>query len=124
MTQLRQDLSKAQQERGELHSKLDATLQELETIKAKYKSDTRRTTQLTTQLAQLTTRTRDREEELRGKAKLVENVQDENVTLTLQLNVAEEEVERLKKENKDLVDRWMAKKDEEARRMNEEGQFS
>lgn len=123
-TQLRQDLAKAQQERGDLQLRLDTALQELQSLKTKSKTDSRKIAQLTGSVTQLTTKVRDREEELRGKAKLVENVQDENVTLNLQLNVAEEQVGKLEKENKELVDRWMAKKDEEARRMNEEGKFS
>jgi len=63
-------------------------------------------------------RLRDREEELRGKTRLLENTQDEIVSLTLQLNMAEERAERLKGENEDLVRRWMERMGSEAERMN------
>jgi chromosome segregation ATPase len=121
--QLRQDLTKAQQERGELQTRLDAALRELETLKGKAKVDGKRMNQLNAGLSQLTIKLKDREEELRGKAKLIENVQDENVTLNLQLNMAEEQSGKLKKENKELVDRWMARMGKEADRMNEEHKF-
>ena len=121
--QIRQDLSRAQQDRGELQTRLEIVTKELETLKAKSKIDTQRISQLSAGVTQMTVRLRDREEELRGKAKLVENVQDEMVTLNLQLNIAEEQTEQLKKENKELVDRWMAKKAKEADAMNNESKF-
>lgn len=123
IAQLRQDLSRAQQERGDLQNKLNIATRELEDLKAKGNKDSRRITQLTAAVQQLTTKVRDREEELKGKAKLVEDVQDENVTLNLQLNVSEDRAEKLKQENKDLVDRWMARMGQEAEKMNEQGKF-
>lgn len=42
------------------------------------------------------------------------------VALNLQLNMAEQEKERLKRENDDLTKRWVSKMEEEARRMNRE----
>lgn len=98
-------------------------MKELEILKAKSKTDTQRISQLSAGVTQMTVRLRDREEELRGKAKLVEDVQDEMVTLNLQLNIAEEQREKLKKENKELVDRWMAKKAKEADAMNDASKF-
>ncbi|EXJ55695.1 hypothetical protein A1O7_08624 [Cladophialophora yegresii CBS 114405] len=123
LTQLRRDLSKAQSERADLQTRLDTALRDLEAFKSKTKVDNKRITQLSASVNQLTIKVRDREEELRGKAKLIENVQDENVTLNLQLNMAEEQSAKLKKENQDLVDRWMARMGKEADRMNEEGKF-
>jgi len=41
------------------------------------------------------------------------------VALTLQLNMAEQEKEKLKRENEDLTTRWMQKMEEEANRMND-----
>lgn len=61
---------------------------------------------------------RDREEEIRGKARLVEEAQDEMVSLQLQLNMAEQKSERLDKENKELVERWMRRMGEEVERVN------
>ncbi|KAK5060058.1 hypothetical protein LTR84_009942 [Exophiala bonariae] len=122
--QLRQDLTKAQQERGDLQVRLDSALKELETLKGRAKADSKRMNQLNAGVSQLTIKLKDREEELRGKAKLVENVQDENVTLNLQLNMAEEQSDKLRQENKELVDRWMARMGKEADKMNEQHKFS
>ncbi|KIW64256.1 hypothetical protein PV04_09203 [Phialophora macrospora] len=123
LAQLRQDLSKAQSERADLQTRLDAALRDLDALKSKSKVDGKRITQLSASVNQLAIKVRDREEELRGKAKLIEDVQDENVTLNLQLNMAEEQSAKLKKENQELVDRWMARMGKEADRMNEEGKF-
>jgi hypothetical protein len=73
--------------------------------------------------AQLQRRARDRESEVREGRKLVEGVQDEMVSLNLQLNMAEQKAERLEAENKELVRRWMQKMGEEADRMNEESKW-
>ena len=121
--QMRQDLAQAQQQRGDLQTRLDTASRELETAKAKSRTDTKKINQLTANVSQLTLKLRDRDEELRGKAKLVKDVQDESVTLNLQLNMAEEQSQRLERENQDLVDRWMKRKGKEADRMNEEGKF-
>ncbi|KPI38624.1 Autophagy protein 16 [Cyphellophora attinorum] len=120
---IRQDLVKAQQERADLQARLEKASQDLDSLKTKARQDTKRLAQATANVNQLTLKLRDRDEELKGKTKLVENVQDENVTLTLQLNLAEQQQEKLKKENKELVDRWMAKKGKEADRMNDESKF-
>lgn len=72
----------------------------------------------------LETRLRDRDEELKGKARLVETVHDEMAGLNLQLNMAEDKAERLKGENEELVRRWMDRMGEEAERMNVESRWS
>jgi hypothetical protein len=59
-------------------------------------------------------RGKDRVDELKGKGKFVEDIQDEMVALTLQLNMAEQE-----KENDDLTKRWVQRMEEEAKRMND-----
>lgn len=41
------------------------------------------------------------------------------VALNLQLNIAEQEKEKLKKENEELTRRWVEKMEQEARYMNE-----
>lgn len=61
---------------------------------------------------------RDRQEELKGKGRLVEEVQDEMVALNLQLNIAEQNAETLKKENQELTRRWVEKMEREAEEMN------
>lgn len=46
------------------------------------------------------------------------------VSLTLQLNMAEEQSRKLRQENKELVDRWMARMGQEADAMNDKSKFS
>jgi hypothetical protein len=47
-----------------------------------------------------------------------QDVQDELISLNLQLNMSEQTVKKLKAENKELIDRWMARKGREAEEMN------
>jgi Autophagy protein 16 (ATG16) len=66
---------------------------------------------------------RDRNAEGRESRKLVEQVQDEMIGLNLEKNVAEQRAERLERENKELVDRFMEYKKKEAEWMNEESKW-
>lgn len=61
---------------------------------------------------------RDQASELRGKNDLLQRVQDDLVALEIERNMAEKSVARLKEENKDLVERWMARMAGEANAMN------
>lgn len=65
-------------------------------------------------------RGKDRVDELRGKGKFVEDIQDEMVALTLQLNMAEKDRERLKKENDELTRRWVERMEVEVGKMNDQ----
>lgn len=97
------------------------------------------------EIANLQLRLRDRDEELKGKAKLLEvclasrltndfgkqsntcclqEFQDELAALNLQINMAEQRADRLQRENHDLVDRWMARMGIEADAMNDASKFS
>jgi hypothetical protein len=122
-TALRQEFTKAQAERAKLASQLESVTAELEKLIAASKVDRKEINRLTKISTQVQVRLRDRDEELRGKAKLLEDVQDENATLNLELKQADEKAKRLKRENQELVDRWMKSKGEEAERMNNEGKF-
>lgn len=53
-----------------------------------------------------------------------QNVQTELVSLNLQFNMAEDRAKRLEAENKELVDRWMARMGQEADAMNKASKFS
>lgn len=66
---------------------------------------------------------RDRDEELRGKRRMLESVQDEMVGLEMQLNMAEQRSARLGRENKELVDRWMEKVGRDAEALNLESKW-
>ena len=79
---------------------------------------TQRIIQLEVARANLERRGKDRADELKGKGRFVEEVQDEMVALNLQLNMAEQEKERLRKENEELTRRWVKKMEDEAARMN------
>lgn len=46
------------------------------------------------------------------------------VSLNLQLNMSEQKKKQLTKENKELVDRWMARMEKEADAMNDASSFS
>ena len=124
MQQVRQDFAAAQQERVELQTSVSSLKAELESINSKLKVANDQNLRLQQSNTKLTTRLKDREEELRGKARLLENVQDENATLNLELNQAGLEVRRVRRENKDLIDRWVAEKGKEADKMNEQSKYS
>lgn len=64
-------------------------------------------------------RVKDRADELKGKGRFVEEVQDEMVAMTLQLNVTEQECEKLRRENKELTRRWVERMEKEAEKVNE-----
>ncbi|KKA24293.1 Autophagy protein Apg16 [Rasamsonia emersonii CBS 393.64] len=121
---VRADLTAAQRSRSELQDRLTRTTEELEKLKKKTQQDGRRITALEGERHHLQLRLRDRDEELRGKAKLLDSVQDELASLNLQLNMAEERSSRLQRENQELIDRWMAHKGKEAEAMNEASKFS
>ncbi len=48
----------------------------------------------------------------------LQDVHDEVVSLNLQLNMSERKVKGVEAENKELIDRWMARKGHEAEEMN------
>ena len=124
IVKVRQDLAEAQRSRGLLEAKLQSVTDEFKNLKVQTSLDAKRIGELTKEKTLLTTGMRDRDEELKGKSKLLEDLHDETVSLTLQLNVTEEQIEKLRGENKDLVDRWMARMGEEADAMNKESKFS
>ncbi|KAH0561993.1 hypothetical protein GP486_003303 [Trichoglossum hirsutum] len=121
---LRLDLAEAQRSKGQLQVQLKATSEELEMLKHKSDREGRAIVQLSVERATLATRIRDRDEELKGKSKLLEDVQDEMLALNIQLNMVDERYRTLEKENKDLVDRWMARMSKEADAMNDASKFS
>jgi chromosome segregation ATPase len=117
--QMRSELASTQRTRAELETKLSTINAELSSLKASDTLQKQRIDQLEKVKANLERRGKDRVDELRGKGKFVEDIQDEMVALTLQLNMAEQEKERLKKENDELTKRWVQKMEEEAKKMND-----
>jgi septal ring factor EnvC (AmiA/AmiB activator) len=68
----RADLAAAQRSRAETQDRLTRTNAELDKLKAKTKQDTRKIASLEGERTHLTLRLKDRDEELRGKAKLLD----------------------------------------------------
>ncbi|KAJ5654006.1 Autophagy-related protein 16 [Penicillium lividum] len=120
----RGELSEAQRFRSELQDKLNRVTAEVEKLRKKNTQDARRINALESERLQLNSRLKDRDEELRGKAKLLEDFQDEMATLNLQLNMADQKSNKLQHENQELVDRWMARMGQEADAMNDASKFS
>ncbi|GFF41476.1 autophagy protein Apg16, putative [Aspergillus udagawae] len=120
----RADLSEAQRARSELQARLTELSTELEKLRKRSTQDGRRIHTLEREVTHLQMRVKDRDEELKGKAKLLEDFQDELATLNLQLNMAEERSGRLQRENQELIDRWMARIGREAEAMNDASTFS
>ncbi|KAL8930581.1 MAG: hypothetical protein Q9208_000451 [Pyrenodesmia sp. 3 TL-2023] len=139
LNKTRTDLSEAQRTRGVIQSRLEAVSYDLQQSRLQSALDKRRLNELTTDKATLALRLKDRDEELKGKAKLLEvitpaldglsfaeerqDVHDETISLTLQLNMAEEQALKLTKENEDLIQRWMARMGKEADAMNDASKF-
>jgi chromosome segregation ATPase len=119
LAQIRAELASTQRTRSELETKLDTINAELSALKSSDTLQKQRIEQLEKVKANLERRGKDRVDELKGKGKFVEDIQDEMVALTLQLNMAEQEKQKLKKENDDLTKRWLQKMEEEAKRMND-----
>ena len=124
LPKIRQDLAEAQRSRGLLETKLQSSSEELQKLKIQSSLDHRRISELSRERDGLLRSVKDRDEEIKGKAKLLEDVHDETVSLTLQLNMADERARKLEKENQDLVQRWMKRMGEEADQMNEKSRFS
>ncbi|KAI8628708.1 autophagy-related protein 16 [Xylariaceae sp. FL1651] len=116
--QLRLDLAEALRGRGQAQSRLKAAEAELATLRSKTKVDSKRIGDLTAERNALAARLRDRNEELAGKNKLLKDVQDDNLTLNIQLDVIEQKVAKVQAENKELVDRWMKRMGHEADALN------
>ncbi|KAF4980470.1 hypothetical protein FZEAL_3515 [Fusarium zealandicum] len=121
VAQLKQDLAETLRSKGVTEARLRTAEEELTKLRSKSKTDTRSIRDLAADKNTLTTRLKDREYELREKRKLIERlqqVQDEMIALNLQMSMAEKERDKVKKENKELVDRWMKRMAQEADAMN------
>ncbi|KAF1349339.1 autophagy protein 16 [Lizonia empirigonia] len=118
LVQLRSELAATQKTRSSLEAELSALNVSLSALQASDTQQKQRIAQLEKHRAHLERRGKDRQEELKGKGRFVEEVQDEMVALNLQLNMAEQDKERLKKENEELTRRWVSKMEDEASRMN------
>jgi chromosome segregation ATPase len=112
-------LASTQRTRGDLETQISTLTTELSALKVTDTHQRQRIEQLEKIKSALERRGKDRADELKGKGRFVEEVQDEMVALNLQLNMAEQEKEKLKKDNEELTRRWMQRMEEEATRMND-----
>jgi hypothetical protein len=72
VAQLKSDLAEALRSKGHLQSRLKVAEEELDKLRIKSKADTKLIKDLYAERAVLQTKVKDRDEELRGKAKLLE----------------------------------------------------
>lgn len=142
LAKVREDLGEAQRSKGAMQAQLQSLNEEVAELRAQSQVDKRRIRELGVEKTNLVKRMRDLDEELKGKAKLLEacflplncsqlltfffsqHIHDETISLELQLNMAEAQSRKLKQENKELIDRWMARMGEEAEAMNKASKFS
>ncbi|CZT52017.1 related to Autophagy protein 16 [Rhynchosporium secalis] len=115
---LRRDLAESLRSNRQLQTRIKSAEMELVKLRMKSKVETRQIDELSRERAYLAQKLKDRDEELKGKTKLLDDVHDEVISLNLQLNMSEQKVKDLKAENKELIDRWMARKGREAEEMN------
>jgi len=123
LTTLRADLSQTQKARATLQSSLQTLTTTISQLRLQDQRSAAQILTLTKQKTETERKLRDREDEIRGKAKLVEQAQDEMVALGLQLNMAEQKSERLERENRELVERWMKRMGEEVERVNRDSRW-
>lgn len=116
---IRADLAAAQQAR----SALEVEMASLAKLKQQSKAQGQLLEARNKEIMSLQRKINDRNEEISEGKKLVEQVQDEMISLNLQLNMAEDKAAKLRNENKDLIDRWMKKMGEEADRMNDQSKW-
>ncbi|KAI1822969.1 autophagy-related protein 16 [Xylaria intraflava] len=116
--QLRLDLAEALRGRGQAQARLKAAETELATLKSKTQAEGKRVTDLTAERNMLKSRVRDLNEELEKKKKFLKDVQDDNLTLNMELNMTTQKAAKVQAENKELVDRWMKRMGREADALN------
>jgi chromosome segregation ATPase len=114
--QLRQQLADAQKARALLETEV-AKLPGLQTSNA---SQARQLMTLEKEILFLKRKLADREEEIREKQKLAERVQDEMISMNLEVEMAEQRAEQLRKDNEELVERWMREMGNRADNKNKE----
>ncbi|KAK4986620.1 autophagy protein 16, interacts with Atg12p-Atg5p [Elasticomyces elasticus] len=124
LARLRLDLASTQTARASLQARVDELSRDLTEAQSKAKSDSKRLQELAREKVMAERKLKDWRDEERGKKTLVDNIQDELVSLSLQFNMAEQRAEKLKAENDQLVERWMRHKGEEAERMNEASKWT
>ncbi|KAH6680668.1 autophagy-related protein 16 [Halenospora varia] len=117
-SQTKKDLAEALRSNTKLQTRLQAAEAELATLKTKTNGDARSIRDVTRERDAVSRRLKDKEDELRQKTKMFNDVQDEMISLNLQLNMSEQNAKKVKAENKELIERWLIHKGQEAEAMN------
>jgi len=120
---LRTDMASTQKARASLQTQLQELTTQLTALTTQQRASSAQAAILIKQKTELEQKVRDRDEELRGKSKMVEQAHDEMVAQGLQLNLAEDRSAKLETENKELVARWMKRMGEEAERVNRDSRW-
>lgn len=115
LNSLRQDLTAAQRSRSALSSELASVREQLAALQVTAETTSRSLGALQSQKLALERRLRDRDSELKEKGRMLERVQDEMVGLEMQVNVAEQEKARVKKENEELAKRLVGEAEDRQR---------
>jgi chromosome segregation ATPase len=123
LSTLRAELSATQKARATLQAQLSDLTTQLSAFSTQQKVSQSQVATLSKQVLDAERKLQDRDEELRGKSKMVEQAQDEMVALELQFNLAEQRSEKLERENKELVERWMKRMGEEAEKVNRDSRW-
>ncbi|KAL2124480.1 hypothetical protein VTJ04DRAFT_845 [Mycothermus thermophilus] len=118
IARLRLDLAEALRSQNQFQHRLQVAEEELTRLRAKTTADSKALRELTAERKLLATKLRDREEELRVKSKLVADVQDELAVLNMQLDIVEKKRAEKEAENKQLVERYMRRVDQEVEALN------
>ncbi|KAL5598651.1 hypothetical protein BROUX41_003433 [Berkeleyomyces rouxiae] len=105
--EIQRDLAEAMRHKNSYETRLRASEAELDQLRVQTRGDSRNLAVLKSQHAHFSTKTRDLEHELREKKRLLDNLQDEMITLNLQLAVAEKERDTVKAENQHLIQRFV-----------------
>jgi chromosome segregation ATPase len=116
--QIRYELAEALRAKGVSDARWRAAEEELRKLRTKTKSDSTTLKRMEAERDALRTRLNDLQHEASAKRQHHEGFQDEIVALNLQLAMADKEVAKVKKENKELIDRWMKRMAQEADAMN------
>ena len=72
LVRVRQDLGEAQRSKSVMQSRLDSISDEMQKLRLQWQHDGKRIKELTSEKASLSIRMKDQDEELKGKAKLLE----------------------------------------------------
>ncbi|CCX31157.1 autophagy-related protein 16 [Pyronema domesticum] len=108
LTRLRLDFTLAQQQQSLLVTENRSLKQRLVSLQ-----------QTESEREKLSRRVKQLEEELKISERGRKMAQDEQVAQEIEVNLVYKQVEELRRDNKELVERWMELKREEAERMNE-----